>query len=237
MTPALTVLESVDSSNGWLAERAQAGAPEGTAVLALEQAAGRGRHGRAWVSPRGNLHLSVLLRPQSPPETVGQIGMLAALALIDTLPPGLAAQLKWPNDVLVGDAKLAGVLVETACESARLAWAVVGIGANLASHPSLPDRPATSLPAHGVAPPAPMAFAQAVLASLAARYAAWQMNGFAAQRATWLALGPRPGARIGVRLPNEVVEGSFLGIDAIGGLQLATPAGARTLTAGDIVAP
>lgn len=237
MNLQLAEMARASSTNAWLAERAEEGAPEGAAVLAHEQVAGRGRHGRGWVSPPGNLHVSVLVRPLSAPETVGQIGMLAALALTDTLPESLGARLKWPNDVLVNQAKLAGVLVETALEGGRIAWAVVGIGANLASHPSLPDRPATSLPALGLAAPDPLEFAQQLLRHFDARYEAWRAQGFGAQRAAWVQRGPSPGASIGVRLPHEVVEGRFVGIDEAGALLVATAAGARTVTAGEVFAP
>lgn len=233
---SLAVLDRVAGTNAWLADRAAEGAPEGDAVLAHEQTEGRGRHGRHWHSPRGNLHLSALLRPETPPDTVGQIGMLAALAVADALPGSLDARLKWPNDVQVADRKIAGVLVETGLEAGRIAWAVIGMGVNLATHPDLPDRPATSLAALGHVPPAPEDFATAVLEHLAARIAAWRTHGFAAQRAAWLARGPAPGAAIGVRLPQGSVAGSFAGLDTRGALLLETQAGPRIIAAGDVFA-
>jgi BirA family biotin operon repressor/biotin-[acetyl-CoA-carboxylase] ligase len=233
---SLAVLHRVASTNAWLADRAAQGAPEGEAVLAHEQAAGRGRHGRDWHSPPGNLHLSALLRPDSAPDAVGQLGMLAALAVADALAPLVEPRLKWPNDVLVDGRKIAGILVETGMASGRIAWAVIGMGVNLAAHPELPDRPATSLAALGHPPPAPQDFAAIVLDHLAARVAAWRAQGFAAQRAAWLARGPAPGAAIGVRLPQGSVAGSFAGLDRMGALLLETPAGPRTIAAGDVFA-
>jgi BirA family biotin operon repressor/biotin-[acetyl-CoA-carboxylase] ligase len=233
---SLAVLDRVAGTNAWLADRATQGAPEGEAVLAHEQISGRGRHGRHWHSPRGNLHLSALLRPDTPPETVGQIGMLAALAVADALPAALEARLKWPNDVLVHDRKIAGVLVETGFFAGRVAWAVIGMGVNLASHPEIADRPATSLAALGHAVPAPEDLAAIVLDHLARRVTAWRSDGFDAQRAAWLARGPAPGAAIGVRLPQGSVAGSFAGLDRMGALLLETQAGPRTIAAGDVFA-
>lgn len=234
---SLAVLDRVAGTNAWLVERAAAGAPDGEAVLAHEQSEGRGRHGRHWHSPRGNLHLSALLRPDTAPDTVGQIGMLAALAIAEALPGALAARLKWPNDVLVADRKIAGVLVETGLEAGRIQWAVIGMGVNLATHPDIPDRPATSLAALGHAPPSPADFAAIVLDHLAARMESWRVHGFAAQREAWLARGPAPGAAIGVRLPQGSVAGSFAGLDTMGALLLETTTGRRTLAAGDVFAP
>jgi BirA family biotin operon repressor/biotin-[acetyl-CoA-carboxylase] ligase len=233
---SLAVLDRVAGTNAWLAERAAMGAPEGEAVLAHEQTAGRGRHGRHWHSPPGNLHLSALLRPDAPPETVGQVGMLAALAVADALAPMEDARLKWPNDVLVQGRKIAGILVETGLASGRIGWAVIGMGVNLAAHPTDSDRPAVSLAARGHAPPAPEDFAVCVLDHLALRVAAWRAQGFAAQREAWLARGPAAGERIGVRLPQGSVAGSFAGLDRMGALLLETPAGPRTIAAGDVFA-
>jgi BirA family biotin operon repressor/biotin-[acetyl-CoA-carboxylase] ligase len=99
-----------------------------------------------WQSPPGNLHLSVLLRPACPPADAGQLGMVAALSVADLLRGlGIAPRLKWPNDVLVDGAKIAGVLVETGLLHGRVDWAVVGIGLNLAWSPQGLDYPATSV--------------------------------------------------------------------------------------------
>ena len=124
-----------DSTNRYLLERAAAGAREGMVAVADEQTAGRGRLGRTWVAPPGSaLLVSVLLRPQVPPERVHLLTLAAALSLIDGL-PGVDARLKWPNDVVVGDRKLAGILAEADGNGAI----VIGMGVNLRSDGLAPE--------------------------------------------------------------------------------------------------
>jgi BirA family transcriptional regulator, biotin operon repressor / biotin---[acetyl-CoA-carboxylase] ligase len=123
--------ERVGSTNDVLKDLARAGAPEGTVVLAGEQTAGRGRHGRGWESPPGNLFLSFLLRPQD--RTVAPLVPLAAgVAVAEAVAAhGAAPRLKWPNDVLVPPRKLAGILAEASAEAAGLESVVVGVGLNV----------------------------------------------------------------------------------------------------------
>jgi BirA family biotin operon repressor/biotin-[acetyl-CoA-carboxylase] ligase len=119
--------ESIDSTNRYLLDRAAAGAPEGTVAVADAQTAGRGRLGRAWLAPPGAaLLVSVLLRPIVPPERVHLVTLAAALAAVDAL-PRTGALVKWPNDVVIDDRKLAGVLAEADGAGA----VVVGMGLNV----------------------------------------------------------------------------------------------------------
>lgn len=118
----------VASTNDVLRERARQGAPEWTVVLAGRQSAGRGRQGRAWASPPGNLYLSVLLRPRFP--ALSLIPLAAGLAVAEALPQ-VEALLKWPNDVLVGERKLAGILAEAQSGPSGVEHVVVGIGVNV----------------------------------------------------------------------------------------------------------
>ena len=105
----LEVFDSLPSTATLMAARAaEEGAPAGLAILAHQQTAGRGTQGRAWQSPPGNLHLSVLLRPATPLRAAPQWALLAAVALHDTA--GGATSLKWPNDLMLGDAKAGGIL-------------------------------------------------------------------------------------------------------------------------------
>jgi BirA family biotin operon repressor/biotin-[acetyl-CoA-carboxylase] ligase len=126
---------SLGSTNDLLKERARAGAPEWSVVLADQQTAGRGRQGHAWASPPGGLYLSVLMRPRFRPG--GLIPLAAGVAVAEALAEqGLTAQLKWPNDVLIGDRKLGGILAESAAGDAGLEWVVVGVGINLELPPA-----------------------------------------------------------------------------------------------------
>jgi BirA family transcriptional regulator, biotin operon repressor / biotin---[acetyl-CoA-carboxylase] ligase len=128
--------ETVDSTNRVAAERAAAGAPEGATVVAETQLAGRGRRGRVWVSPPGvNLYFSIVLRPRIAPARIGQIPLVAAVALhraLSALAPAASLLIKWPNDILAkGGGKLAGILCEAGIEADVVHHAVVGIGINV----------------------------------------------------------------------------------------------------------
>lgn len=153
---ALQVVASTGSTNADLLAAAGDGAADRTVLVADTQTAGRGRRDRAWVSPPGTgLYLSVLLRPTTvPAQRLGTLGMVAGLALVHVArEAGVTATLKWPNDLMIGDAKCAGVLSEATPDGAAQA-AVVGMGLNVkplgADVPAGPGGlPATSLAEHG----------------------------------------------------------------------------------------
>jgi len=129
-------LESCASTNDEAARYARAGASHGTLVIAERQEAGRGREGRAWASPSGGLYFSAVMRPPLPLADVPPITLAIGIAVCDAARAfGAAAALKWPNDVLIGDKKLAGVLVETQSQGGRLDSVIVGIGVNLGRAP------------------------------------------------------------------------------------------------------
>lgn len=136
--PGVRLFASVGSTNDVARRLAAEGAPAGTLVLAERQLAGRGRAGRAWDSPAGlGLWLSILLRPGSLPEP-GAVPLLVGLAVAEALEPFLlpaSLRLKWPNDLLVGDRKLGGILCEGAWEGDRPAHLVAGIGLNVLHAP------------------------------------------------------------------------------------------------------
>ncbi|MEP6866557.1 MAG: biotin--[acetyl-CoA-carboxylase] ligase [Deltaproteobacteria bacterium] len=129
-------LESCASTNDEAARYARAGASHGTLVIAERQEAGRGREGRAWASPSGGLYFSAVMRPPLPLADVPPITLAIGIAVCDAARAfGADAALKWPNDVLIGDKKLAGVLVETQSQGGRLDSVIVGIGVNLGNVP------------------------------------------------------------------------------------------------------
>jgi BirA family biotin operon repressor/biotin-[acetyl-CoA-carboxylase] ligase len=211
---------------------ARAGAPDGTVVVARRQNSARGRQGRAWVSPEGNLHVSVLLRPGLPVARLTELGFAVALAVADAVDGvlgGARAQLKWPNDVLVGGAKVAGILVELAQEGA----AVVGIGVNVVHSPEGVPYPATSLQACGGMVEAETVLAR-MLEALELRVGLWVAEGFALVRAAWLARGPAYGEMIRLRRGEEISEGCYLGLDTDGALLIRTDAGAQRVVAGEV---
>jgi BirA family biotin operon repressor/biotin-[acetyl-CoA-carboxylase] ligase len=130
-------LEVCNSTNDEAARYARAGASHGTVVIADRQEAGRGREGRAWASPLGGLYMSAVMRPPLPLADVPPMTLAIGIAVCDAARAfGAAAVLKWPNDVLVGDKKLAGILVETQSQGGKLDSVIVGVGVNLEIVPS-----------------------------------------------------------------------------------------------------
>jgi BirA family biotin operon repressor/biotin-[acetyl-CoA-carboxylase] ligase len=213
-------------------DRARNAAPDGTVVVAGRQTQGRGRHGRDWFSPEGNLYTSILLRPTLPPARLPELGFIVALATadaVDAVLPGQRARLKWPNDVMVGDAKIAGILVEIIEDNA----AIIGIGLNIAEAPEATLYPVSSLREAG-ATTSRDAVLTHLLAAFEQRLAQWQEHGFAKTRAAWLLRGPAPGDQVRVRIGRHIDTGQFAGLDADGALLLAAGNATRRVIAGDV---
>ncbi len=228
---------TVGSTNDEARQLASDGCPDRTVVWATEQTSGRGRHGRTWVSPPGNLYSSCILRTSRPPAERPQIGLLAALAIADTvagLMPAAAPKLtlKWPNDVLVGGAKVSGILVESFEPPAGGGVVILGMGVNVASHPQVPDRPSMALNQAGFGGTIEQLL-QNLLGYLAVRLDEWEAGGFAAIRMDWLHWAT-VGQPITVRLGAEVLSGVFSGLDDSGGLILAQGDNTRVLAAGEV---
>lgn len=237
----LVALDSVDSTNAEAIRRAEAGAPGGTLIWARTQTAGRGRRGRAWTSPPGNLYATLLLRPDSVPGVAGQLGFVAGLALrqaiVETMPGAGGTELKWPNDLVFEGRKLAGILLESRISSGRkLDWLAIGTGVNVASHPEDSERPATSLAAIG-APPTVPALLSAYGRAMAAWLPRWRDKGFAPVRSAWLRHAAGRELLLQARLSDEVVEGRFADLDETGALVMELPDGAtRRILAGEVFA-
>ncbi|MEO3471591.1 biotin--[acetyl-CoA-carboxylase] ligase [Roseomonas sp. CAU 1739] len=242
MSPAgfrLEVHEALSSTSDEVIRLAEAGGPDGIAILARQQTAGRGTKGRAWQGPSGNLHLSVLLRPDEPMRLAPQWSFLAAVALADALLPFLPAPslltLKWPNDLMLGGAKAAGILAETGTDGAgNLAWVCLGIGVNLAQAPEVPGRTTASLAGLGIVPPAPEAFAADLLTALDRRRAERRVDGFGPILAAWLARGPVAGAPLAIRRQGAEIAGRFAGLAEDGRLLLDTGGRVEAFASGEV---
>jgi len=128
---ALIERDEVDSTQSVASELASKGAPEGTTIVAKSQSAGRGRLGRAWVSPPGGLYMSFILRPGriGRPEAMPLIGALAVVNGVNSL-TGLRARIRWPNDIMVGSKKLGGVIAVAETYGREVTWVLVGVGVN-----------------------------------------------------------------------------------------------------------
>jgi BirA family biotin operon repressor/biotin-[acetyl-CoA-carboxylase] ligase len=241
----LVALEAVDSTNEEAKRLARSGAEDGTLIWAREQTAGRGRGGRGWTSPPGNLYLSLVLRPECPAQRAAELGFVAALGLGDAvaslIPPLIPLNYKWPNDVLVGERKAAGILIETEsgvrpAPDAPLEWMVLGMGVNVQSYPEDTEFPATSLRYEGATEVTVEALLEAFSRFFLEWVNRWLDDGFAPVGAAWKARALGIGKKIRVRLPNETLRGKFIDLDVDGALLLGVEKGAppRRITAGDV---
>ena len=231
----LVVLDSVGSTNEEAKALALSGAEAGTVVWARQQVAGRGRHGRTWDSPPGNLYLSIIQRPDCRPADAPQLGFVTGVALADALETlsDIPAALKWPNDLMINAKKASGILLESAAEpDGRLAWLIIGVGVNVELYPSeLTD--ATSLHDAG-AKVSVEALLTAFLERLFRYAEQWRQQGFAPIRERWLSYAPAAGTEMRVRLPDGDVFGRFSSIDERGSLLLETDSGSQKIDMGDI---
>jgi BirA family biotin operon repressor/biotin-[acetyl-CoA-carboxylase] ligase len=237
----LHAFDRVESTNDEARRLAEQGAAAGVVVVATEQVKGRGRHGRAWASPPGNLYASLLLRPDCTLAQSAQLSLVASLALAEALvalaPPDADVRVKWPNDVLVRGAKAAGLLLESAsAPHERVEWVVVGSGVNIVSAPAATPYPATALCYEGFPPVTPADVLERYLRALDGWLDRWQAGGFAAVRPAWLALGSGVGDRVRLRLAREEVAGRFLDVTEQGALVVAQDGDRRRqITAGELL--
>jgi BirA family biotin operon repressor/biotin-[acetyl-CoA-carboxylase] ligase len=235
----LVALDRVGSTNEEARRLAAQGAEDGTLVWAREQTAGRGRRGRAWTSPPGNLYLSLVLRPDCAPAEAAQLGFVAALAIGETsggfVPPLVELHHKWPNDVLLGGRKVSGILLESEADaSGALQSLVMGVGINVASAPEGTEFPATSLKEQGAGDVPVEPVLEAFCRHFLSWVDRWLADGFPPVRAAWKRRAWRLGEEIEARLPHETLRGRFDDLDESGALVLATAAGSRRITAGEV---
>lgn len=238
-TPRIVAFDSIDSTNAEAHRRAAAGERGPLWIIAARQEAGRGRSGRAWSSPVGNFSATLLMTPEgASPAKYHQLAFVSGLAAWEALTACGAnkqvLQLKWPNDLMIDDAKLGGILVE----STRFAGddvIMIGIGINLAVAPEVQDRKVTHLAGHGalIAP-------ETLLAELAPAMTRWLAvwdggRGFETVRSTW---GPRAhpqGQPLSVKGHGREYRGTFEGLGPDGRLEMTTEDGERvSLDHGDV---
>jgi BirA family biotin operon repressor/biotin-[acetyl-CoA-carboxylase] ligase len=226
------------STNADLAALARDGAREGIWLRADQQLAGRGRQGRAWQSPPGNLYASTLVRLRPEDPAAATLALVAAVALHHAVRSALprhqethgaaagALMIKWPNDLLVGNAKLAGILLERQDDAV-----IIGFGVNLAHHPQLPDRPTTSLEAIAGSAPGAHGFVRVLAAIFGEWLSRWRREGLEVVRAAWLeAAHP-----VGTRLVAGSMQGHFDGLEESGALRLRLGDGlVHIVNAGDV---
>jgi BirA family transcriptional regulator, biotin operon repressor / biotin---[acetyl-CoA-carboxylase] ligase len=235
----IVAFDSLGSTNAEALARARGGERGPLWISARLQTSGRGRRGRAWVSQPGNLHATLLMIDAGPAVCAPELSFVAGLAACDAITEGAPAlaqsiKLKWPNDVLLHDAKLAGILIEG--EGTPQGHAVaIGFGVNCAHHPADTEFPAADLAAAGVKI-APEALLAALAAAMATRMAQWQRGaGFPSIRSDWLARAAGIGNPLRVRLEGGNLDGRFEALDERGRLLLRMPDGTvEVIAAGDV---
>src|ERR1700761_8047201 len=244
----LAAFESIGSTNAEAMARARDGELGPTWFVTSEQTAGRGRRHRPWIAPRGNLAGSVLEVIDVSPSVAATLGFAAGLALETALQKisveallrsagsdHMKFSLKWPNDVLAGRQKLAGILLEAEAAAGNRLAVVVGIGTNVVAAPEGTPTPATSLAALGIQIGAEELFT--VLTDAWAEFRGiWDDGrGFAEIRQRWLARAAGLGERVAIKTGNAILEGTFDTLDETGCLVVRTPDGKRVpVTAGDV---
>jgi BirA family transcriptional regulator, biotin operon repressor / biotin---[acetyl-CoA-carboxylase] ligase len=233
----------LDSTNSHARRLVEQGAQAGEVVIAESQTQGRGRLGRPWVSPpHVNLYLSIILRPKLPPVNAPQITLMAAVALAEALSafiPVLPA-IKWPNDVLAGGKKLAGILTESVCHGERIDFVILGIGVNI-NYPaeSMPDairKRATSLISLTGASVSRESVVRRLIQDLDRCYGELEETGFQSLAPRWEARFELRGKKVRVEMTDRIIIGTARGIDRDGALILEDGRGElQRVVAGDVV--
>ena len=205
---------------------ASQGVAEGTIVVAETQSGGRGRVGRQWSSPQGGVYFSMILRPDMKPSEALRLPLVAGVAVAQAIKRNtkLAPKLKWPNDIMLQDRKVGGILTEMSAEIDRLDWVIIGIGLNVnTSHESYPEEVqgvATSLMELGGKIIPRVKLLQDILFEFESLYDDLVKSGFEPIRARWKALSNTICANVVVSMPTEKVTGTAVDIDLDGALIL-----------------
>ena len=236
---ARVILDSVDSTMSEAARRAaQVTTP--TWIIAQAQTAARGRRGRAWVTPAGNLNATLIFKPTATPAEAAQRSFVAANALFQGLSiyvPAEKLALKWPNDVLLKGGKVAGILLESSGQGGCVDWLSIGIGVNLRHTPEAVQDAAfapTNLKAAGGWDVEPIDFLATLANAYAEQEALYMAKGFGHIRESWLKNAARLGEIITARTSQTEITGIFDTIDENGNLVLITGAGRQAIPAADV---
>lgn len=238
----IRVFDETDSTNLQASRLADEGGVDGLVVIADRQIAGKGRMGRQWESPGGvNLYASVILRPPILPFEAPKLTFLSAVAVCRAIKKctDLQPTVKWPNDVLLGGAKVAGLLNEMSSETDQVHYVVLGIGVNLNMRSEqFPDDlryPATSLAIAAGEPVSRLVFARTLLQEIDSLYQIYLEHGSAAIFAAWTELCDLTGKSVQVDCNNLLIEGTMVGLGDDGALLVRTPAGKiENVYAGDV---
>jgi BirA family biotin operon repressor/biotin-[acetyl-CoA-carboxylase] ligase len=235
----LCVFDALDSTNITAKELAQAGAQEGTVVIAKTQTHGRGRFNRLWQSPEGGVYLSIILRPIVPPEKTSLLPFVAALAVTETIESyGMHATIKWPNDVRVNRKKIAGILLESEVKGGTVNYVIIGIGINLNVDLSLLSSDiqsrSTSLASELHKNLDIFEFLKRFFLQFTSVYDLFKEHQYDGIVNQWKLRTDTLGRTIRIRTASETLQGTSLDVDQSGFLLLKTSTGEiKRITSGD----
>ena len=237
------VFDEIDSTILEARRRAERGDVSPAWLIAKSQTAGRGRRGRTWTSHSGNLMATLLFTTDQPPQQIALLGFATGVALAETIDAIIgagSAQLKWPNDVFIGGAKAAGIMLDSGAIGPEQTWVALAFGVNLADAPDNIDQKTICL--RDVLPPdAPTPEPLAFLAALRPKLEDWSArivrDGFEPLRQAWMQRAYGLGQEARVVQGEQVVEGRIAGLSARGELELDTANGRRLIAAGDVFLP
>jgi BirA family biotin operon repressor/biotin-[acetyl-CoA-carboxylase] ligase len=229
----------IDSTNSCAKALAGCSAAEGTIVFAEQQTAGRGRFGRGWTAnPNENLTFSIILRPRVSPDSAHLLSLFVAVAAAEAveMASGLTVECKWPNDLLVGGRKIAGILLEAAMHQNKLEFVVIGLGLNVnqTSFPEALREKATSLKSASGTSLDRASLFRTVVETLEDHYRRLSRSGFQAVVSQWMSRSSMINRRITVSMHGSPVSGVVKGLNPRGGLILHAHGEERVLFAGDV---
>ena len=236
----LITYDSIGSTNEEAKRLARNGMPDGIVVWAKEQLSGVARRGRRWESAKGNLYFSILLRPDCSATKAMQLSFVVSLTtakiIEDVLPETSIVNCKWPNDILVGNRKISGILLETQLTpSGKIDWLVIGVGLNIKNFPKDVEFPATALVKEGAEKNMGTEMMLKLFSSqFLSTYKIWEKLGFERIREDWLSRVAGLGEKITVQLEQATLKGVFKDLDKDGALILLHNGNEQRITAGDV---
>ncbi|MFH1752745.1 MAG: biotin--[acetyl-CoA-carboxylase] ligase [Candidatus Omnitrophota bacterium] len=230
--------ERIDSTNDRAYQLAEEGAQEGVVIIGEQQLKGKGRMGRRWVSPKGGIYFSLILRPKMMPTEVSKLTLIAAVSVAETLreTTGLNCQIKWPNDILIGASKICGILTELKAEQDATSFVILGIGINVNTKPSDLPKHATSVFKETEKKISRIDLLKMLLKNIENHYNLFKSNKFNAIIEEWKNLSAVLGKRVRITEKSKTLEGQAIDIDEGGALVIRLDSGLRErVLAGDVI--
>jgi BirA family biotin operon repressor/biotin-[acetyl-CoA-carboxylase] ligase len=236
--------KKADSTNDVAYSLAEKGMKEGSVIIAEEQARGKGRHGRQWVSPpKGGIYMSIILRPELAPNEIPKITLLAAVAVSKAIraATGLPALIKWPNDIMVDGRKVCGILTEMRAQQDSIDFVVLGIGVNVNTPVRSLPKGASSLKAEleeagKETPVSRIELTRSIIGSVEKYYDILEAGGAKSIIEEWKGLSAMLGSRVKVMLPKRSFEGRAHDIDRDGALIVRLDSGVlEKVSSGDVI--